>query len=159
MIWSFFGARHGKGEHNGMGVVIKHCQHHYQLGRTGLYLMCTMDVDSLLATNLLLRAYSTFSKRQRHVETIRRKFHHMEIGDVEKTKDIIAKTILGTRNKTFQVIRCSKANHTLIHYRPLRCFCATCVYVECPQNYKNVEYNGGKWKTHIIMPRTCLPKD
>lgn len=48
MMWSFFGAGHGKGEHDGMGVVVKHWLAHNQLDRKGMPLNDVGDVVKLL---------------------------------------------------------------------------------------------------------------
>lgn len=101
MLWSYFGAGHGKGEHDGMGAAVKKWLRHYQLQWCGVDLNNALDVVSLLQANFRLGAHSTFQKKQRHQETILRVFHHVPNGQVNRAVDLSCDTVKGTRNKIF----------------------------------------------------------
>lgn len=48
MIWSFFASGHGKGEHDGVGAVIKRALTHEQLKPDAWPMKCTRDVVNFL---------------------------------------------------------------------------------------------------------------
>lgn len=146
-----------KGEHDGMGAVVKRWLCRYQLDRAGVPLDNAADVVGLLQASLQLGAHSTFQRRQRYPHTITRVFHYVEVGQVDSGEDLTTTTIAGTHNKIFQILGSNEVDHTIFKHRALACFCPTCIhgdYSKC----LNIEYSEGDWFIHRVIPKGLCPK-
>jgi hypothetical protein len=77
-MWSFFGTGHGKGPHDGAGVVLKRYIQTAQLDINGPKLQCAGDVVGYLRKELSDRPKTIYGDR-RHVN---RTFWHVLKGDV-----------------------------------------------------------------------------
>lgn len=75
----FFGLGHGKGEHNGVGVVAKRTLTHEQLKFNGSILRCASDVVSYCQANLSKGALASYPSKERECSCV---FWDIKLGDV-----------------------------------------------------------------------------
>ena len=63
MKWIFFRSSHGKGEHDGAGVVIKRALTHEQQKADGVHINCGAHVVNFLITNMSTSATGVYSSQ------------------------------------------------------------------------------------------------
>ena len=83
MRWNFSGFGHGKGEHDGVGVVIKRALTHEQLKVDGVEMNCAAHVVEFLRANMSTNATGVYSSQ---VWDIKREFWEVKIDEVNREK-------------------------------------------------------------------------
>ena len=83
MKWIFFRSSHGKGEHDGAGVVIKWALTHEQLKADAVHMNCAAHVVDFLRTNMSIGAAGVYSSQ---VRDIKRVFWEVRIDEVNREK-------------------------------------------------------------------------
>ena len=81
MSWFFFGSGHGKGEHDGAGVVVKRTLTHEQLKPNGAILRCAADVVAFCQANLSQGAPASYPSKERECARV---FWEVLAGDVNR---------------------------------------------------------------------------
>ena len=85
-MWSFFGSGHGKGEHDGVGVVIKHALTAKQLNVNGIKLEDSHDVVEWLTWKM-------------GDDVKQRLFVEVKVSDVDRTNAWDCQTLEGTQSR------------------------------------------------------------
>ncbi|KAH7443913.1 hypothetical protein KP509_02G055600, partial [Ceratopteris richardii] len=78
---TIFESRHGKGEHDNVGVVIKMAFTHEQLKHDGATLKCVVDVVAYLRQHLSIGAFIAYTSQVRNVSSV---FWEVCINDVNR---------------------------------------------------------------------------
>ncbi len=94
-LWNFFGSSHGKGLHNGVGIVLKWFIWQVQLDVHGPNLQNAIDVVDLLHNHLSSRPKFSYSKERR---IINRHFWHVKLEDVDRLTKYTCETVKGIRD-------------------------------------------------------------
>ena len=147
MTWNFFCSGHGKGEHDGQGVVVKRALEHEQLKVDGTRLTCAADVIDFARKHLMSNgAVAVYDKQKREVSRV---FWEIKEGDVQRFPRFECKTINGSRS-----LHCvngySQTSICALRYKQLSCFCNACIkqqWARC-KNRSHVQM----WQYHTLEP-------
>jgi hypothetical protein len=144
MLWNFFGSGHGKGPHDGAGVVVKSCIRREQLNPDGRRLQCVQDVVQLLAEKLSCRPESSYSGKRK---PLRRFFWHVPDGSVDRASIHACDVIPGCREYQ-SIMAVNKNCLTNLMIKKLACFCVLCLDSRWPE-YKNIRWMGA-WEARYL---------
>ena len=124
MTHHFLGLEHGKGEHDGAGVVIKQHLTHEQLKPNGVKLKNAIEVVPFLKETMLTGADATYLSKGRAVSRV---FWEIKEGDVDQSNKLDSKAIPKARG-LHCVSGYSVTNGKSFRCRQLSCFCNACMH-------------------------------
>ena len=137
MLWSFFASRHGKGEHDGAGAIVKRALTHEQLKPDAWTMKCAEDVVSFL-------------KHKFHDENsqseVTQIFWDIKAADVPRERKWNCKRVEGSRS-----LHCvnghSNVDNRALRYRALSCFCTFCMSQRWRRCLNNTHVDSWKYIT------------
>ncbi|GAQ92554.1 hypothetical protein KFL_010490010 [Klebsormidium nitens] len=126
--WNFFESGHGKGEHDGMGALVKSALRKWQLldGDDAPRLTNAKEVVELLQARLKTAAPSSFPSRADQRAETARYFHLIEMDSVKDLPKLCCKTVPGTRKIHSLKGSSNPNNPTVLFHKELSCFCGPC---------------------------------
>ena len=141
MTHHFLGSGHGKGEHDGAGVVIKRHLTQEQLKPHFRKLQCAEDVVFFLRETMCDGVVATYASK---VRLVTRVFWEVDESDVDRSKTWACKSGDGTRGLNC-VSSYSLTNGIALRCRQLPFFCISCMqglWKRCSRksHVKNWEY-------------------
>ncbi|CAM6089455.1 unnamed protein product [Calypogeia fissa] len=122
MGWHFFGTGHGKGTWDGAGAHLKNFLRSEQLKTNSVKLHNAADVVEFCKRSMSMPHLAY----ERAKLEVRRIFHLVNMGDVDRSIGWDCRTVDGSQSK-HSIQSVSHVNTTLLQVRELSCFCDFCV--------------------------------
>lgn len=138
MMRSFFESEHGKGPHDGVGVVIKRFIWCKQLNAHSIKLQNAAKVVNLFCSNLCDCFESSYVGRK---GSLHRVFWYVDENDVDCSSPMFACDKVEGTQKIHCIFSTNKNVLIQLLVKPLACFCAFCIdgkWLECP----NMKWTG-----------------
>lgn len=152
-LWNFFGSGHGKGPHDGAGVVVKWFIRQAQLDREGPELANAAQVVHMLREKLSSRPETCYTGTNRR--PVVRVFWHIskETLALERQTPFNAMPIAGTRDlHSIRSVNAISTNRLLT--KSLACFCCFCL--DCKwDNCENLAWTLG-WNVQVLIPDNAV---
>jgi hypothetical protein len=148
MEWHFFESGHGKGEHDGMGGLVKSALQKWQLldGEDAPKLTNAEEVVEVLKARLSSAAPSSFPSRAAQRAETARHFHLIRVEDVKDLPKLCCETVRGTRG--IHHVWASRDNPKVLFHRQLSCFCVKC-WAEKWDECENLRVVGSKTMVNL----------